>query len=222
VKKISRVIYKEKAKFVKLEGNYLRILNGSNLEDLIESEFLLVYDFKKMLAPIKPSKIIVLDKNFKFKYIRANNCVISPSSKVLSISEQLYLKPQIGVVIGKERVFGFLGILSFFTDIFGDIRDFCLDTYSPFSEFIITEFPENMEVLINENKITFSIQEFDYNEIFSYVKNYFHKLFIGDVIGYEFSDEVFKVKVGDRIILNGVFGKIETEIVKVALSSMKI
>ncbi|MEO0203056.1 MAG: hypothetical protein ABIL37_04970 [candidate division WOR-3 bacterium] len=210
--KISRVIYKQKAKYVKLEGNYLRILNGSNLEDLSESEFLLVYDFKKILSPIKPSKIIVLNKNLDFKYIRANNCVISPYAKILSLTKRLFFKPQIGIVVGKDRVFGFLGILSFFSNDFGDIRDFCVDTYSPFSEFIQTETFDIMDIEINSKVKKIKINQFDYNFIFSFVKQYFHKLFIGDVIAYEFSDEVFEVSIGDKVKLICECGRIETEI----------
>ncbi len=212
--KISRVNYNEKVRFVKLEGKYLRILKGSNLEDLMESEFLLIYDFKKMLAPIKPSKVIVVDKNLKFKYIRANNTVISPSAKVLSLTEILFLRPQIGLVVGKNRIFGFLFILSFFSNYFNDARDYAVDTYSPFSEFILDELSSQIEISINEKLFQLNISSFDYEKIFLETKKFFHKLFIGDVIAYEFLDITFEVKLGDKIKLNSQYGKIETEIAR--------
>ncbi len=210
--KISRINYNEKIKFVKLESRYLRILNGSNLENLFESEFLLIYDFRKILAPVKPSKVIVIDKNLKFKYIRANNSVISPSASVLSLSENLFLGPQIGIVIGKNRIFGFLAILSFFSNYFNDVRDYAVDTYSPFSEFILDEPFSQIEISVNERVFQLSIPPFDYEKIFLETRKFFHKLFIGDVIAYEFSDITFEVKLGDKIKLDGECGRIETEI----------
>ncbi|MEO0224885.1 MAG: hypothetical protein ABIL76_07345 [candidate division WOR-3 bacterium] len=208
--KISRINYNQKVKFVRLDGRYLRILSGSNLEDLKDSEFLLLYDFEKMLAPIKPSKIITIDSKFKFKFLRANNCVISPSADVLTIKEELYLKPQVGLVIGKDRIFGFLMILSFFTDCFNDIRDYALDTYSPFSEFISNEIENKFKLQINENTYEIEIKNFEKEKIFLEVKKFFHKLFISDVIAYEFEDIAFKVKVNDFIKLESSCGKIQT------------
>ena len=210
--KISRINYNQKIKFVRLDGRYLRILTGSNLEDLKDSEFLLLYSFEKMLAPIKPSKIITIDSKFKFKFLRANNCVVSPSANVLTMKEELYLKPQIGLVVGKDRIFGFLIILSFFTDCFNDIRDYALDTYSPFSEFISTEIENKFKLQINENAYEIEIKNFDKEKIFFEVKKFFHKLFISDVIAYEFEDIAFKVKVNDFVKLESSCGKIQTSI----------
>jgi hypothetical protein len=210
--KISRINYNQKTKFVRLDGRYLRILSGSNLEDLKDSEFLLLYSFEKMLAPIKPSKIITIDNKFKFKFLRANNCVVSPSANILTIKEELYLTPQIGLVIGKDRIFGFLIILSFFTDYFKDARDYGLDTYSPFSEFISDEIESKFKLQINKNIYEIEIKNFEKDKIFFEVKKFFHKLFISDVIAYEFEDIVFKVKVNDFIKLESSCGKIETSI----------
>ena len=164
--KISRVNYNQKTKFVRLDGRYLRVLSGSNLEDLKDSEFLLLYSFEKILAPIKPSKIITIDSKFKFKFLRANNCVVSPSSNVLTIKEELYLTPQIGLVIGKNRIFGFLMVLSFFTDCFGDVRDYGLDTYSPFSEFISNEIEDKFKLQINEKIYEIKIKNLEKDKIF--------------------------------------------------------
>lgn len=213
--KISRINYKNKSKFVKYENGFLRILHGANIEELKESELLLVYDFKKILSPIKPSKIIVINKNFKFKYIRANNSVVSPSANVLTFLDRLYLTPQVGLVVGKNKIFAFLIILSFYSKYFNDARDYALDTYSPFSEFMIRDFSQKFKIKIDENIYEFDFGNIETESIYNMVKKFFNKLYMGDIVAYENEEIELLVENQSSVELISEYGRTLNKVIQI-------
>ncbi|MCS7245406.1 MAG: hypothetical protein N2504_04855 [candidate division WOR-3 bacterium] len=218
--KISRINYKNKSKFVKYEDGFLRILHGANIEELNESEFLLVYDLKKMLSPIKPSKIITINKNFKFKYIRANNSVVNPSANILTFLDKLYLTPQIGLVVGKDRIFSFLIILSFYSKYFNDARDYALDTYSPFSEFMARDFFPKFKIKIDKDIFEFDFSNIEPESIYNIAKKFFNKLYIGDIIAYENDEIELLVKDQSNVELISEYGRTLNKVIQIPSSKV--
>lgn len=135
MKKYCHIEYSGKSYFSLVRGNYCYILNKSYLENAKITDKKIHIKKVKFLAPVNPTKIIGIGKNFKDGsrsdlkfpeiFLKPNNSLtISKNIKFPKLFNSLLIEGELGLIIGKkgknisikkanEYIFGFISVVDF-------------------------------------------------------------------------------------------------------------
>ena len=213
---LGRIKYRRDWKFVyKEDERFLRILDGSTILNIRETDRLILYKRDYMLAPVKPGKLICAD----FSCIKPTTAIVSPYTPIL-IPERgirsVFARLSVVAIAGEEDILAWGLALNIHLRHFGDVRDYAIDTSLIMTEFLQTDayHPTSYSIRIGRkgwsDRIEGETPPIDLEEKLKQVRRYF-LMYPQDAIAIDTHWTII-LRPGDSLQMESPLGNLETKV----------